>query len=165
MICYKDMTFCVSPNCQCGRKLTPEIIEDAKRWWGGDGAPIATARFCDPYEAWIADNVVDPHNACREITLAMQEVFPELTRVRGHYYCPYTGERPHWWLVAPDGTIVDPTADQFPSKGSGVYVPWDESQPEPTGRCPNCGEYCYDGRELCSESCHRAYVAYCTGGF
>lgn len=48
MICYRDMTFCVSPDCtnECGRKLTPEIQEAAKKWWGGDDAPIAMSCFC-----------------------------------------------------------------------------------------------------------------------
>lgn len=48
MICYRDTTFCVSPNCQnkCGRKLTPEIQAAARRWWGGEDAPIAVAYFC-----------------------------------------------------------------------------------------------------------------------
>ena len=66
---------------------------------------------------------------CAEATLAMAAVFPELTRVRGHYLCWVWGEREHWWLVEPNGEIVDPTADQFPSKGGGVYVPWDEASP------------------------------------
>jgi hypothetical protein len=48
-MCYKDMTFCASPNCQnkCGRKLTKEVQEGAKRWWGSDDAPIAISYFCD----------------------------------------------------------------------------------------------------------------------
>lgn len=49
MICYKDTTWCVSPNCQdkCGRKLKDSDREAAKRWWGGDGAPIAVREFCN----------------------------------------------------------------------------------------------------------------------
>ncbi len=48
MICYLDRTFCSSPNCEnkCGRKLTEEIIEGAKKWWGSDDAPIAMSNFC-----------------------------------------------------------------------------------------------------------------------
>jgi len=30
----------------------------------------------------------------------------------------------------------------------------------PTGKCPNCGEYCYDGGDCCSERCHKEYVSY-----
>jgi hypothetical protein len=49
MICYRDMTFCVSPACanKCGRKLTDEVRAAAKRWWKGDGAPISMAEYCD----------------------------------------------------------------------------------------------------------------------
>lgn len=50
MLCYRDTTFCVSENCKCGRKLTPEIIAAAERWWGKPGAPIAKANFCDTEE-------------------------------------------------------------------------------------------------------------------
>ena len=48
MICYRDMTFCVSPDCtnECGRQLTDEIKEDANKWWGKEGAPIAMSCFC-----------------------------------------------------------------------------------------------------------------------
>ena len=47
-----------------------------------------------------------------------------LTLVRGHYYDPMWGEQQHWWTTRPDGTIFDPTKDQFPSKGNGEYVPF-----------------------------------------
>tara|TARA_R100001086_G_scaffold19134_1_gene9250 strand:+ start:322 stop:516 length:195 start_codon:yes stop_codon:yes gene_type:complete len=50
MICYRDRTYCVSPDCtnECGRKLTPEIRKEADKWWGkGPGsAPIAISCFC-----------------------------------------------------------------------------------------------------------------------
>lgn len=117
-----------------------------------------------PYEAWIAANVKVSYGKCAKVTLAMQAEFPELTRVRGHYYCTAWGEREHWWLVDSDGGIVDPTKDQFPSKGNGHYEPWVEGSPEPTGMCPNCGDLVYDGRELCSSRCADAYVAFCTRG-
>lgn len=115
------------------------------------------------YEAWIARNVPDDgYGRCREVTEAMAADFPELTRVRGHYYCYAWGERAHWWLLDPAGEVVDPTACQFPSKGAGTYVPWNEGDPEPTGICANCGEPCYNGDTCCSEACGRAYAAYCT---
>jgi len=49
MINYGDITFCVSKNCtnKCGKKLTPEIREKARKWWGGDGAPICVDTLCD----------------------------------------------------------------------------------------------------------------------
>jgi hypothetical protein len=50
-MCYRDRTFCVSPNCQnkCGSKLTDEIREAARQWWGGEDAPIAVAEICDEH--------------------------------------------------------------------------------------------------------------------
>jgi len=98
-----------------------------------------------PYQHWIDQNV-DVAGRCKEITEAMVKEFPELRRVRGHYYCWIWGEREHWWLVTSDGEVIDPTAAQFPSKGEGRYVEFDGQ--EPTGMCPNCGEYCYNGEQV-----------------
>lgn len=117
------------------------------------------------YSEWIASNVTGSgYGQCAEVTLAMAAAFPELRRVRGHYYCFAWGERTHWWLVAPDGRIVDPTAGQFPSAGRGEYVPWVEGAEEPTGKCPECGGYVYGGGTMCSDSCARAYERYLMGG-
>ncbi len=113
------------------------------------------------YAKWAADNVPDPVGRCAEATAAMAAAFPELTRVRGHVYNLAWGRREHWWLTAPDGTIVDPTAAQFPGGVIHPYEPWDEGSPEPTGRCPNCGGYCYESRYCCCDDCDAAYVAYC----
>ena len=44
-----------------------------------------------------------------------------LTLVKGWYHCPIWGAQEHWWCKKPDGTVVDPTAKQFPSKGIGEY--------------------------------------------
>ncbi len=48
MMCFKDTTFCASSNCkdECGRKPPPDLEQQARRWWGGDGAPIAYSYFC-----------------------------------------------------------------------------------------------------------------------
>lgn len=117
------------------------------------------------YANWTRANVEgDGYGQCAEITARMAADFPELTRVRGHYYCHTWGERAHWWLVTLDSTIVDPTAQQFPSKGLGIYEPWAEGAQEPTGLCMNCGAYCYDGDPTCSEACERANTAYYTTG-
>jgi hypothetical protein len=115
------------------------------------------------YAEWIAAHYPTQEAAygqCDAATRAMAAAFPELTRVRGHYYCFVWGERTHWWLVAPDGTIVDPTAVQFPSVGRGVYEPWTEGADEPTGKCPNCGGYVYGGGTVCSDECARQYESY-----
>lgn len=129
--------------------------------WKGEPGEPGPPGVEPKYWEWIKANVEDDgYGQCREVTERMADAFPELTRVRGHYYCFAWGERQHWWLTDPDGRIVDPTAAQFPSKGAGHYEPWDESQPEPTGICPNCGEYVYDAGTCCSDSCSRAYLAY-----
>ncbi len=116
------------------------------------------------YSSWITLNVPDPYGTCAKHTSAMCEAFPELKRVRGFYYCASWGERQHWWCVTPDGTIVDPTAAQFPSKGRGVYVEWDESAKQPTGMCMDCGSYCYDCDTFCSPECERSTMAYMMSG-
>jgi len=123
-----------------------------------------SSSFKAAYLVWIKERYTTQESAygkCSEATNEMQEEFPELMRVRGHYYCHVWGERDHWWLITSDGRIVDPTAIQFPSKGHGAYVEFDEStHEEPTGRCPNCGEYCYNGRTCCCDACHSSYAAY-----
>jgi len=119
----------------------------------------------EKYRDWIAQNVPEAYGACREITSLMAAAFPELTRVRGHYYCLVWGERAHWWLETQTGGVVDPTAMQFPSKGAGSYVPWREgARGEPTGMCPNCGGQAYNGDTCCSDECGREYVAFCSQG-
>jgi hypothetical protein len=47
MISYKDMTFCNSScgNIDCYRKLTPQVVNDAEVWWGGEGAPIGISNL------------------------------------------------------------------------------------------------------------------------
>ena len=94
---------------------------------------------------------------CEKVCKKMNKQFPELIPIKGHYYCMVWGKRMHWWLETHDGTIIDPTAIQFPTKGYGVYDPWDNTQPEPTGKCPNCGEYCYEGEQVHRE-CHSAFI-------
>lgn len=61
---------------------------------------------------------------CKEMSEALVAADPSLTLVRGHYYDADWGPQQHWWCVAPDGTIIDPTKDQFPSKGAGFYEPF-----------------------------------------
>lgn len=72
---------------------------------------------------------------CKELSEAAVLADPTLTLVRGHYHCFAWGVQPHWWTVRPDGTIYDPSALQFPSKGWGEYVPFDG-----TVTCEECGK-------------------------
>lgn len=105
------------------------------------------------YIEWIQENVSSPLGSCRETTEKMNQVFPELRRVRGFYNCFVWGKREHWWLVDPEGNIVDPTVAQFPSKGTGEYIELDETEEEPTGKCINCGGYTYHQNCFCSDAC------------
>jgi len=53
MLCYKDKTFCASPNCEneCGRKLFAEDEETARL----QDLPVCFAYFCGlPREAYIS---------------------------------------------------------------------------------------------------------------
>jgi len=92
---------------------------------------------------------------CKEMSEAAVAADPTLTLVRGHYHCPLWGEQPHWWTVRQDGTIYDPTKNQFPSKGIGEYVPFNG-----TVSCEQCGKevheddaVLYGNYAFCSGEC------------
>jgi hypothetical protein len=117
----------------------------------------------DAYDAWIEAHVPDfsaAYGKCASVTEHMAAAFPELRRVRGHYYDFGWGERAHWWLVTADGRIVDPTAKQFPSRGQGHYEEWREGMPLQTGICMDCGDPVYDGATFCSPECEAATCRY-----
>jgi hypothetical protein len=71
---------------------------------------------------------------CRELSQKACDEDPTLTLVRGWYHCPLWGKQQHWWCERPDNSILDPTKDQFPSKGTGEYQKF-------TGicECEHCG--------------------------
>lgn len=58
---------------------------------------------------------------CHELSKKLCEDDPTLQLVRGWYHCPIWGKQQHWWCKKKVGTIVDPTAAQFPSEGMGEY--------------------------------------------
>lgn len=111
------------------------------------------------YTAWINKWLLthDPVGKCQSATIEMQNKFPELVRIRGHYFDVAWGERQHWWLKTNTGSIIDPTASQFPTKGNGYYDELDENCEEPVGKCMQCGALCYPSEGgssySCSESC------------
>lgn len=97
---------------------------------------------------------------CKEMSEALVAADPTLTLVRGHYLCPFWGEQPHWWAKKQAGEIVDPTKDQFPSRGNGNYVEFDGNV-----ECSNCGkkmkedEASYESNyAFCSYECHGQFV-------
>lgn len=55
--------------------------------------------------------------------------------VRGWYDCPIWGRQEHWWAEEADGTIVDLTKNQFPSRGIGEYIEFDGVL-----ECAQCGQ-------------------------
>lgn len=121
------------------------------------------------YFEWI-ENYLKEENydvlcKCVEATKKMNSEFPELIKVRGHVFCWEGGKYekyPHCWLETQHGHIIDPTRTQYDYL-IHHYEAWDESKGEPTGKCPNCGEYCFNNRYLCSEKCDAEYLAYVNG--
>jgi len=97
---------------------------------------------------------------CKQLAEDLVAVDPTLKLVRGHYYCFSFGKQAHWWCEKPDGTIVDPSAKQFPSNGHGLYEPFNG-----ICECAECGkeikeeEADIDGRyAFCSTRCHMRFV-------
>lgn len=98
---------------------------------------------------------------CRELSEAEIAKDSSLTLVRGHYFCPiWNSLEQHWWTVDKDGKINDPSRLQFPSKGFGIYEPFDGNV-----ECAECGKVVkeedasIDGRyTFCSYKCHGRFV-------
>lgn len=130
----------------------------------------------EQYRAWIADYerqrlaeihvvgttseaermTVSLRGSCATATERMVSAFPELRRVRGH-----RDGAPHWWCVAPDGAIVDPTVKQFADTSTGHYEEY--TGPDPVGKCMNCGDYVWSAAfstSACSDECARELEAY-----
>jgi len=83
---------------------------------------------------------------CKEMAEAAVKADATLTLVRGWYWCPITNRKEqHWWCKRPDGSILDPTAKQFASKGQGEYEDFDG----------------YFECEHCGDSVHEDYVIPC----
>lgn len=101
---------------------------------------------------------------CRLFSTTFQIKFPHLRLERGFYnYGGYNCE--HIWCVDVDGTIVDPTVEQF-LLTNGTYKVFDPKKDQILiGKCCNCGIEIYgleeEGpRQICSEVCERDYTAY-----
>lgn len=122
------------------------------------------------YQEWISINFPTPQSArkmCSEATEKMIDEFPELVRVRGlaHVKEPYglpPTRTPHWWCKDKHGNIIDPTSHQYPTSIL-KYEPVDNSKGEPSGKCPNCGNLCYEGSYICSDACEKEYIDYVNG--
>lgn len=121
------------------------------------------------YADWIAAYVAR-HNGfvrgkCAQAVEMMVAAFPELRRAGGFAHVSW-GRDQHWWCVAPDGLIVDPTVQQFGPPGTPIrYEELDLNDPAtrarvPTGKCMDCGGDVYGGDTFCSTECAAATEAY-----
>lgn len=99
---------------------------------------------------------------CKEMSEAAVLSDPTLRLVRGYYHCPFWGKQEHWWAQRPDGTIVDPTARQFPSKGCGEYEEFDgKIECEQCGKLVSEEEACITGHHVfCSSECYARCVGF-----
>lgn len=92
---------------------------------------------------------------CKEMAEALHIADPSLRLVRGWYYDHAWGKQAHWWCVDTSGRIQDPTKDQFPSAGRGMYEEFDgwfecaqcgkpvhEEQMVQCGNYPCCSDVC-----------------------
>lgn len=120
------------------------------------------------YADWIKSYVasVNGHTLgkCGAAVASMLLEFPELREACGFAHCAW-GPRQHWWCVAPDGTIVDPTVSQFPFSQVFEYEELDLKNPlnearVPTGPCYWCGNDCFPPWEsVCSQECNDKALA------
>lgn len=86
---------------------------------------------------------------CKEMSQALVDANPNLTLVRGHYHCSMWGKQPHWWVRDVNGSVIDPTKDQFPSKGFGKYEEFDGFV-----ECSQCG------KRMTEKEVHRSHGSY-----
>lgn len=126
------------------------------------------------YDAWMTANVPREfekvYGQCAKYVRQMVTVFPELHVRAGYYFDFQWGMRQHWWLETPDGTVIDPTAHQFPSKGRGPYEVLEPGD-RPVGICMDCGADVFNkdpetgqrndsAPNFCNARCERTTRAY-----
>jgi hypothetical protein len=100
---------------------------------------------------------------CKELSEALCVADPTLRLVRGYYHCPLWGRQAHWWAVAKDGTIVDPSVKQFPTAGLGAeYEEFDGNvECESCGRSiPEADAYSVDHHVYCSSACYARDIGF-----
>ena len=94
---------------------------------------------------------------CKSFSTELASSDENLELTRGWYVCTYNNRKEeHWWCVnKTTGEIVDPTKDQFLSKGTGTYIKFNGFF-----NCEQCGKEVHEkdvheyGRfHLCSQEC------------
>ncbi len=108
----------------------------------------------------LDDDYIKYRGKCKEFVDEAVNNDNTLKAVRGYYYDPLWGKEQHWWCVRQDGSIFDPTAKQFPSKGFGVYEEYNGFVD-----CANCGveieeeKAQFEGKfAFCSYRCRMKFV-------
>ena len=104
---------------------------------------------------------IELRGKCKELSEKACEEDETLMLVRGHYYCPYVNKSyPHWWTMKADGSIHDPTKQQFLSNGQGEYMPFNGIV-----ECAQCGKEMseddasfYGNYAFCGMSCQMRFV-------
>lgn len=122
------------------------------------------------YEEWIKDYVTsvdgNTRGKCGAASEAMKLQFSELRLACGFAHTLW-GPQQHWWCVAPDGRIVDPTRSQFPGSIVDEYEELDREKDVdriPIGVCYWCSgdifPRSYNGNEtFCSAKCEKVAIA------
>ena len=66
------------------------------------------------YEEWIVNYKGDIYRKCKEVSIEMQQVFPELRIAKGLVTIMENGkDYQHQWLLDEENNIVDPTRRQW----------------------------------------------------
>lgn len=91
----------------------------------GDGLPLIGCECDEEDFAEMVDaassNYAKYRGKCKQFSEAAVAADPTLRLAKGWYVCPVWGREEHWWTVRADGSIFDPTKDQYPSRGQGNY--------------------------------------------
>jgi hypothetical protein len=98
---------------------------------------------------------------CKQLSEEVVAIDPTMRIAKGWYHCPLWGQQGHWWCVKPDGTIYDPSVDQFPTGGAGAeYEEFDG-----TANCSECGKIhtvvenlTASNYSFCSSRCYARFV-------
>jgi len=60
MLCYRDMTFCPFLDCtniECSRRLTAQVHEDARKWWGDCEGYPPICKYVDKPDCFVGEKV------------------------------------------------------------------------------------------------------------
>jgi len=120
-------------------------------------------RYYNKYIRELTQNKTptDLINRCKEYSIRMVRDFPELRLVGGYYVCSKLGKRVHWWCESPNGAIIDSTAAQFPSRGTGSYREVLPRERENGRKCKSCLSPLYDNElDFCTTECENKDIRY-----